>query len=128
MEINSGLTTSNGTKYTHETRFETIPATPFAIAILVASGIFDLSIYLSVISFDTSSEVKANTLPGNAPTAEVPNPLKIPGTPSYLRIFLKTVTPFMRAKEASATCIRVFTTAVGCNKADCAVKRKAPIM
>lgn len=86
-------TTSKGTKYKQETKLEIIPATPFAMPTRVASGIFMLSVYLSVISFDTSSEVKARTRPGNDPMADVPKPLKIPGMPSVLRMRLKTDNP-----------------------------------
>lgn len=91
---NNTRTTSRGTKYTQETRFENIPANAFETPTRVASGILNCSVYLSIRSFDTSSEVKAKTLPGNEPTADVPNPLKMPGIPSALSICLKTDIPF----------------------------------
>ncbi|GER28433.1 histone acetyltransferase [Striga asiatica] len=119
-------TTSKGTKYTQETKLETIPATPLAKPIRVASGIFRPSVYLRVISFDISSEVKARTRPGNDPIADVPKPLKIPGKPSFRIMYLKTDNPLWEIPDP-ATCILVFTTAVGCINADWTVKRIAPM-
>lgn len=66
------ITTSRGTKYTHEIKFDSMPPNPLERPMRVASDIFRASVYFSIISLDTSSEVKASTLPGNAPTAEVP--------------------------------------------------------
>jgi hypothetical protein len=76
---------------------------------------------------ETSREVRANTHPGSAPTAEVPKPLKTPGMPSLLSILLKTVNPDICASPPWATCILVFTTDVGCRAPCWAVKRIAPI-
>jgi hypothetical protein len=72
-----------------------MPATPFAIPTRVASGISKASVYLNIISFDTSRAVKERTLPGNAPIAEVPKPRKRPGIPSFLNMCLATDIPPM---------------------------------
>jgi len=72
---------------------ETMPAKPFARAARVGSDILRPCVYFSIISFDTSSEVKAMTLPGNDPIADVPKPLKMPGMPSLLIICLNTENP-----------------------------------
>ncbi|KAF7837658.1 DEAD-box ATP-dependent RNA helicase 46 [Senna tora] len=50
------------------------------------SGISNLSVYFNINSFDISSDVRARTLPGNDPIAEVPKPLKSPGIPSFFNI------------------------------------------
>lgn len=121
------LTTSNGTKYALENILDTRPAIPLATAILDASDISKCSEYLNAISLDTSNEVRAKTRPGSAPTAEVPKPLKAPGMPSLLNILLKTEKPDMCESPPSATCILVFTTAVGCRTPCWAVNRIAPM-
>uniref|UniRef100_A0A0A9DNC3 Uncharacterized protein n=1 Tax=Arundo donax TaxID=35708 RepID=A0A0A9DNC3_ARUDO len=47
--------------------------------------------------------------------------------PSLLSILLKTANPDICASPPSATCILVFTTAVGCRAPCWAVNRIAPI-
>ena len=121
------LTTSRGTEYELEKVLDTKPATPLATAILDASDISKCSEYLNAISLEISSEVRAKIRPGRAPTALVPNPLKTPGMPSLLNIFLKTTKPDICESPPSATCILVFTTAVGCRTPCWAVNKIAPM-
>ncbi|GMH14321.1 hypothetical protein Nepgr_016162 [Nepenthes gracilis] len=47
-----------------------MPATPLAMPRRVASSMLNLLVYFSIMSFDTSSEVSARTLPGNDPIAK----------------------------------------------------------
>jgi hypothetical protein len=63
-----------------------MPATPFARPIRDASGISLPCVCFNIKSFDISRDVRAKTLPGIDPIAEVPKPLKIPGIPSLLKI------------------------------------------
>lgn len=122
------LTTSKGTKYVLDTIFARNPASPLTIPIRVVSFMSKSLVCPNNISFDTSSEVRPKTLPGIDPKAEVPKPLKIPGTPSVFSIFRKTDNPFIWALAPSATCILVFTSVIGCRRPSWSVKREAPIM
>ena len=81
------------TKYAQDTKFENMPATSLEMPTHVASGKSRPSVYFNIISFKTLRDVKAKTLPGIEPIADVPKPLKIPGTPSLLNICLNTLIP-----------------------------------
>lgn len=76
-----------------ETEFDIMPAAPLAMPRRVASGISNLSRYLSDMSFDSSRELKTRTLPGIDPMAEVPKPLKMPVMPSVFNICANNDTP-----------------------------------